>query len=253
MIKWMLFKFFAMNHKLCDKIEPHLPQAQTDLFSLYEKIVAQHMNSRPEQTLVDVGGGRSCAFAKDRDPAKRAKIIAVDVSAEELKHNTDVQEKRVANIAEGLPFGAEEIDLIVSRSVLEHLEKLDEFVADSRRVVKKGGYFIHLLPSKFAPFSILNQALPQALSRKAVHFFIPESKGICGFPAFYKNCYYSGINSLFKRHGFKIINIHLSYYQSPYFKSFAPLFLLSALYEALVQALGAKNLCAYLLVISTKR
>ena len=248
-----LRKFFAANRELCKKIEPYLPQAQTKIFDLYEKVVAQYMNSRAGQTVVDVGGGKSCAFAKYRDPAQKARIIAVDISEEELKHNTDVEEKKVANIEHGLPFGAEEVDLIVSRSVLEHLERLDDFVANSKQALKKGGYFIHLFPSKFAPFSLINQALPHTLSRRVLHFLIPESKGIGGFPTFYKYCYYSGINELLKKHDFEIVDIHLGYYQQEYFYFFAPLFLVNALYEALIQALGAKNLGAYLLVIARKK
>ena len=78
------------------------------------------MNSRPNQIIVDVGGGKSCTFAQYRDPTQKARIIVGDVSQEELDYNIDVDEKKVANIARGLPFETEEVDLIVSRFVLEH-------------------------------------------------------------------------------------------------------------------------------------
>jgi ubiquinone/menaquinone biosynthesis C-methylase UbiE len=252
----MVRKFFAANRAICKKIAPYLPQttfSYVDINELYEKVVAQYMNSRADQTVVDVGGGKSCAFAEYRDPTQKAKIIAVDISEEELKHNTEVDEKRVVDVVQGLPFDAEEVDLIVSHSVLEHLERTDEFVVNSKVTLKKGGYFIHLFPCKFAPFALINQALPHALSRKVVYFFKPETKGICGFPAFYNDCYYSGISKVLKEHDFEIVDVHLSYYQSPYFNFFAPLYLVNALYEALIYALGVKNLCAYLLIIARKK
>jgi SAM-dependent methyltransferase len=216
------------------------------------QIVAYYMNLRTKQTVADVGGGKSCPFAKYRDPAQKTKIIAVDTSESELEQNTDVDEKRVANVVQGLPFETEEVDLIVSSSVLEHLENLDDFVANSTKSLKKGGYFIHLFPSKYAPFALINQALPHTFSKPVVDFFRSEQRGICGFPALYRDCYYSAIRRLLKKHNLEIVDIHLSYYQSIYFSFFAPLFLVSALYELLIQTLGAKNLCAYLLVIARK-
>ena len=135
-----LYKFFAVNRELCIKIEPYLPQAKVNIVDLYDKVVAQHLNMKANQITVDVGGGRRCSFANYREPTQKAKIIAVDISEEELKHNTDADETRVANVAQRLPFEAEEVDLIVSRMVLEHLEDVEGFVADSRRTLKKGGW-----------------------------------------------------------------------------------------------------------------
>jgi SAM-dependent methyltransferase len=245
--------FLRINKELCRRIEPYLPQAKANIWTMYVEVVARHMNARPNLTVVDVGGGRFCPFAKYRQPSQNTRIIAVDTSEDELRHNTDVDERRSADIVHELPFETGEVDLIVSRSVLEHLESIDDFVGDSRRTLRKGGSFIHLFPSKFAPFALLNQALPHALSKRLVDFFRPEKKGICGFPAIYNNCYYSAITKLLEKHEFEVIDIRPSYYQSLYFDFCAPLFLLSALYEALIQTLGARNLCAYLLVIARKK
>lgn len=246
----MLRKFFALNRKACKKIEPYLPQASANMDRLYERTVAQYMNSKRGQVVADVGGGKSCIFAKYREPGAGAKIIAVDISEEELEQNIEVQEKRVTDITKDLPFSPGEVDLIVSRSVLEHLENVDSFIANSKRVLKKGGYFIHLFPSKFAPFALINQALPDSISSRVLYFFMPASKGRCGFPAYYDNCYYSSITNLLDKHGFKVVHTHLSYYQSPYFYFFLPLYLISALYEIVIQALDARNLCAYVLIVA---
>jgi len=246
-------RFLDINKKLCQKIEPYLPQTKIDLGALYIELVTRYMNSRTNQTIVDVGGGKSCPFAQYKDPTQQTRIVAVDTSEDELKHNIDVDEKVVANIAQGFPFEAEAVDLIVSRSVLEHLESVEEFMARSATSLKKGGYFIHLLPSKFAPFALINQVLPHTVSTKVLDSFKPEMKGICGFPAFYDNCYYSAISRLLAKYDFEIIDIYISYYQSSYFSFFAPLFLASALYEMSILKLSAKNLCAYLLIVARKK
>lgn len=244
--------FLAFNKRLCARVELRLPQAKVDVFRLYAETVARYMNARPQQVVLDVGGGKSCVFARYRDPAMRTKIIAVDVSEEELRHNSDVDEKRVANITEDLPFAPGEADLIVSRSVLEHLRDLEGFVIGAKTTLKQGGHFIHLFPSRFAPFALINRALPNGLSKSVLHHLRPESKGVGGFPAFYDECYYAGFTRLMEKHGFEVIDVELSYYQSEYYSFFAPFYLASALYEAVTLKLGMKNLCAHMLVTARK-
>jgi len=213
------------------------------------------MNSRSGQVVVDVGGGRSCPFAKYRDPAAQTKIIAVDVLEEELRQNEDVDERRAANITQGLPFEADEIDLLVSRWVLEHLESTDNFFESSEVALKREGYSIHLFASRFAPFALINQALPDILVDKVNDFFLSRGSksGRRRFPAVYDHCYYSGIEKLLENHGFEMVDVHLNYYQARYFSFFFPLFLANALYEMLILALGAKNLAAHILVIARKK
>jgi ubiquinone/menaquinone biosynthesis C-methylase UbiE len=250
----MIREIIAANRKLCDKIEPHLPQVRLDgdLSETHVRSIVKYMNSSPGQVIVDVGAGKSSPYVKYRKPALKTKIIGVDVSEEELKDNVDVDEKRVANIMVDLPFEPEEVDLILSTSVLEHLENVESFIARSRRVLKVGGYFIHVFSSKFAPYALINQALPNSVARKVLYFAVPDSPGIRGFPAFYDRTYYSGISRLLKQHNFEVVSVQVQYYQSPYFKFFFPLFLVSAIYEMLIRALGAKDLAGYVLVIARK-
>jgi SAM-dependent methyltransferase len=249
----VLREFLAANRRFCNKLKRHLPQAKTDAFLFYEELVARYMNSKRDQTVVDVGGGKHCSFCKYRDPDMGTKIVAVDISAEEMEHNDEVDEKRVADVTQSFPFQNGEVDLIVSSSVLEHLENLDGFVMSSRRALKDYGYSIHLLPCRFAPFALINQILPKGFSRKLLFFFFPERKGFAGFPAFYDKCYYSAIKPAFEKRGFEVVEMHLNYYQSEYFNFFVPLFVMSALYEVLLQAIGAKNLCAYIIIVARKK
>jgi SAM-dependent methyltransferase len=210
------------------------------------------MNERPNQLVVDVGGGKSCPFAKYRRPGFGTRIVAVDVSADEIEENRDVDETRTADIMQELPFEAGEVDMIVSRSVLEHLVDLEAFVANSARVLKPGGYFIHLFPGRFAPFAIINRMFPQRLSRRILFFLHPQTVGICGFPAFYDRCSYSALARLVESRGFEIEEQRMSYYQSRYFDFFFPLYLLSVGYELLARASGLSDLSAYVLIVARK-
>ena len=49
-----------------------------------------------------------------------------------------------------LPFDDEQFDMTFSESTVEHVENLEDFVAEAARVTKLGGVSIHYFPSKFS-------------------------------------------------------------------------------------------------------
>jgi SAM-dependent methyltransferase len=248
----MLRPFFEANRRMSRWVEARLPQARDNMYDIYERTVAQYMNARPDQVVVDVGGGKTCPFAKYRRPGLNTRIIAVDISAEEISQNKDVDDCRVADVTRELPLACGEADMVVSRSVLEHLRDLDAFVAASSKVLKTGGMFIHLMPGRFAPFAIINRALPNWLSRRMIHYLHPSTVGIGGFPAFYDRCYESALTQVLEARGFVVEEMKLGYYQSQYYNFLFPAFLASASYEMLVRSLRARNLAAYVLVVARK-
>jgi SAM-dependent methyltransferase len=249
----MLRTLFNANRRMSRWLEARLPQAKADPYGDYARLVADRMNARPQQLLADIGGGRSCPFAEYRRPELETRIVAVDVSEDEIRLNSDVDETRVADIMQDLPFETSEVDMIVSRSVLEHLDDLEAFVIASKRVLKPGGSFIHVFPNRYALFAVLNRALPHRISQRLLYFFQPQMAGICGFPAFYDRCSYTEIKDLLIAHGFEVERVDVSYYQSRYFDFFFPAFVVSAVYEMIVRALGARDLGAYVTVVAHRR
>ncbi len=168
--------------------------------------------------------------------------------------NTSVDEKRVADVvAQSLPFETGELDLIVSSSVLEHLQDLEAFVRESARVLRPGGGFIHVFPSRYALFAILNRLVPHRLKRGALHYAHPGTTDTQGFPAYYDRCYDSAISELLRRNGFEIEAARASYYgSSPYFSIFVPAFALFLASEMLAKATGRLDLCTTLLVVARR-
>ena len=245
-------RVLRFNHRWSMAVERRLPQARTNLQHRYERVVAEYANAAPRQIVVDAGGGRQCPFARRLDPAAAARIVAVDIDAAALKANEDVDETRVADASKLLPFADAEVDLVVSRSMLEHLVDTSGFVRETYRVLKPGGYTIHVFPSKYAPFSLLNRMLPRTLSSKALHLLVPDSKGSLGFPAYYDHTYAGGMRRVLERLGFEVIDVRVGYYQASYFAFFVPLYVLNAVYELLVSRLGLADLAATVLVVARK-
>jgi len=245
--------FLRANKRVALAIQNHLPQAKTNLHEEYARTVAEYLRALQRgSVVVDVGGGKKCDFAHHRRPDSGVKLVAVDVSAEELAHNTDVDEKLVADASERLPFGNEEVDMIVSHSVVEHLRDSEAFVRESARVLKRGGLFIHMLPNRFAPFSVANQLMPRGLSRRLLRVLIPGSEGRLGFPAFYDRTYPSALRQMTARSGFEIVELRVGYYQAEYFDFFVPLYLLNVVYELITSSLRLENLAANVLIVARK-
>jgi SAM-dependent methyltransferase len=247
-------KFVSANKRVSYRIERHLPQRRLDIQAMYDQTVATRMARLPSRAVVvDVGAGKECTFARSRKRDAEVRVIGVDRSSDELAENRDVDEKRVADVTLGLPFETGEVDMVVSRSVIEHLRDSESFVREASRVLKPGGYCIHLFASKFAPFAIANRMLPAKVATKLLDTMHPECAGKLGFESHYDKTYVSGMRALLIRNGFEVENVLVSYYQSGYYNFFLPLYLLSAIYELLVQALRAENLAAKVMIVAKKR
>lgn len=248
----MLRRFIRANQRLCDRLEKWLPQARPNIGARFEEIVVEHMNRSPGLLVVDVGSGKRCPFACLKNPVAQPRIVAVDISEEELKQNRDVDEYRVADVTRSLPFRDAEADMVVSLNTLEHISPLPVFMQHVRRILKPGGVSIHLFSSRYAPFVILNRVLPQTVSRYLLHVLYEESRDRAGYPAGYDHCSPRAIQSVLREHGFAVETIEVSYYQSAYYRFFVPFYLISAGYELLVRALGLRSLAAYVLVVARK-
>lgn len=174
--------FLAYNQALSARIEPHLPHAEPKISPLYAETVASYLASEGNQLVVDVGGGRKCHFARYKRSGANTRIIAVDISGDQLRQNRDVDDKILADATSSLPFDDAQVDLIASRFLLGHLRMIDGLVRDSARALKPGGHSIHAFPSKFAPYALINRALPDEFAKRLLRILRPNTKDGCGFP-----------------------------------------------------------------------
>jgi ubiquinone/menaquinone biosynthesis C-methylase UbiE len=241
-----------MNQRASWEVLRRLPHSKVNLHKEYVTLVNEVVAARPGQVVVDVGGGRACIFARDKSAYRSARIIAVDIDAEELALNEDAHEKLLCDASDQLPLADESAHLVVSSSTVEHLRDVDRFLSESRRVLQPGGHVIHVFPSKWAPYAIVNRILPEAVAQRILRIVFPGSEGILGYRTYYDKCHASAIRKTLERHGFDVVAIRTSYSQSYYFAFFFPVFVLMALYELAAWALGLKLLAADVLVVARR-
>jgi SAM-dependent methyltransferase len=248
----VLRSFIHANRRICAAIECHLPQRRLDISLLYERTVGERMRNLPAGSIiVDAGGGRLCPYAEYKPEGLR--IIAVDVTDEDLRRNIEADEWRVADIASHLPFADGAVAIVTSKHVLEHLPDTGRFLEEARRVLKPGGWFVSLFPGRNAPFAVASRILPDRLKQRLVHGLHPETAGTHRFHTWYDRCYSTAYRRLLEEHGFKVEQEVVSYYQSHYFGFFVPLYLLSVLWELVLMALRARDSAATLLFVARRR
>lgn len=241
--------FVESNRRASTAIEQSLLLADA-LDEDYGLAVARAMNASAG-LVVDIGGGRRCLFAKYRRSA--ATIVAVDVSPEELSYNQDADRRVVADATKKLPFASDSVDVVCSRSAVEHLPDVDRFLAEAHRVLRPGGLTVSLFPSKNAPYAIIKRALPHSVGRRLLHLVKPYAKDFVGFPTYYHQCTLRAMKRALRRQGFEIVETRVSYYQADYFKFLFPLYILNLVFELVAKKTRCTPLAASVLIVARKQ
>lgn len=105
------------------------------------------INPQADWQMLDVatGGGHTAFFFSPLV----AEVVASDLTTEMLQAAEKVaKEKGLTNIrfesaqAEALPYGDATFDLVTCRVAPHHFSSIPQFLAEARRVLKQGGYFL---------------------------------------------------------------------------------------------------------------
>lgn len=249
----MIRSFIAANVRLSLALHNRLPwRFKRDFFSFYYELVADHVTREKPAVALDAGCGRRTDFM-ELLPSSPTYFIGLDFDFEELRHNRDIAHLLVADATKTLPIADGTIDILTTRSVLEHLADSEQFFRESCRVLSPGGTAIHIFPGRNAPFALLNRLLSNRMANRLLSWFYPEIEGGWGYPAFYDNCSYRSVRAALKRSGFEIEGIHCRFYQATYYRAFLPAYLLFLTYDLMLWMLRAKRLSSQLIVIARKK
>jgi SAM-dependent methyltransferase len=246
--------FFDMNVSLSRATERrfNLP-SDKPLWRYFETEAMALIRTLPAGArVVDLGGGRRSVYAHAVERTRGIQLVAVDASAEELAMNRDVSETRVADVAQGLPFPDESVDLILSRALLEHVDGVPAAVGHMARVLRCGGVSLHLVPCRYSLFAVTARILPFEPLLKLLHAVRPSTRGQVEFVVHYDHCYPSALERLFRESGFRRVDVSLCWGQPGYFEEAYPLFVLHAIYARALEILRLRRLAAYMVVRAEK-
>jgi SAM-dependent methyltransferase len=219
------------------------------LWQRFQHEAAQRVRELPDAaTVLDLGGGRRCVYAQAVPRGRNIRLVAVDISAEELAANEDVTDTRVADISKELPFADGSVDLVLSRALLEHVPDVPAAVRHMARVLKPGGVALHLVPGRYSLFGLAARLLPFRPLLGLVHLVMPWTRGQVEFDVRYDHCHPAALERLFREAGCRNVEVEVCWAQPGYFLALFPLFVAHAAYEWVVRRLGVRRLASYMIV-----
>jgi len=215
-------------------------------YLVFERTVDQYL--RPDQTLLDAGCGRTApVLVKYRGRASR--LIGVDL----VDFPAQIEGvELLKNDLSAIPIEDACIDVVMSRSVMEHVADPRAVYGEMRRVLKPGGYFIFLTGNLWDYAALCAQAVPNRFHP----WIVAKTQGRAEadvFPTQYKTNTVGAVRKWAMRTGFEVVSFDYLGQYPAYFMFNGLLFLLATGYEKLIQKVEAlRFLRGWILVVLRK-
>lgn len=202
----------------------------------------------PGGALLDAGCGRTVPVLR-KFQGVAGRLVGVD-----LVDFVDVYagiETYNADLAR-LPLADASVDLIISRSVFEHLVDPAAVYAECQRVLKPGGRLLFLTASNWDYGTLVARMIPNRFHAKVVRY-VEGREEEDTFPTQYKSNSSAVVHGLAQRAGLTVEQIEYLNQYPNYFMFNGPLFFLGMCYERVTSRFEAlKALRGWILVTLTK-
>jgi len=196
-------------------------------YRIFEQEVERHL--KRDDTLLDAGCGRAAPIlARFKGRARR--LIGVDL----VDFTPAPAEMELLKCDLGkMPLESASVDLVMSRSVMEHVTDPARVYGEIHRVLRVGGHFIFLTANLWDYASIIAKLIPNRFHPWIVSK--TEGRAECDvFPVAYRTNTRSAVAKWAARSGFEVVSFrYLGQYPS-YFMFNGFLFLLATGYEKII-------------------
>lgn len=216
-------------------------------YRIYEKAVLDH--SGPGSIILDAGCGREAPVLQKLAGIRR-NLFGVDIG--ELHQVKDHPIQLAKSDLHSISLKSESVNLVISRSVLEHLKNPVETYKEVYRILKPGGKFIFLTPNLYDYASIISKSIPSRFHASIVRLTEGRNEEDT-FPTYYRSNAGRNIRRLANLKGFEICSLeYLGQYPS-YFMFNPVLFMIGTAYDKFVCRFAAlKCLRGWILTVLRK-
>jgi SAM-dependent methyltransferase len=219
--------FTKRDREKCEQLYEKYYQGRKFHDTLYTQMIRKYL--RPGQRILDAGCGRYLTFSKDLSDV--AEVVGVDLEPTLETDNREFPFGVRADLGD-LPFPPESFDMVISRSVVEHLADPCRVFGEFYRVLRPAGRVIVITPNKYDYVSLIAAATPYSWHRQLVSRIFQSSEDDV-FPTVYRANTISAMRKAFQAAGFLDRELgSINHY--PAYLMFSPtLFRLGVLYERL--------------------
>ena len=239
--------FTERDREKCERLLDEYSVGRKFSRTQYRELI--HKYAASGHRLLDAGCGRYLEFSKEL--ADNVHVFGVDLEPTLETHNQRSPFGVRGNLGQ-LPFPDNYFDLIISRSVIEHLEDPSVVFREFHRVLKPGGRVILSTPNKYDYVSVIARITPYSFHRKLASKTLQVSEDDV-FPTLYRANTLSKLGKELRSAGFiqqelKAINHY------PAYLMFSPLlFRLGILYEKITSIHALRFLRGTLLAVFEKQ
>jgi SAM-dependent methyltransferase len=200
---------------------------------LFYEWVRQH--TRRDTRLLNLGAGPPTGSSLRVFKNEVAEVVGADVDRAILA-NPELD--RAVLITDGrLPFDDDSFDVVLSDYVLEHVEKPDEFLAETHRVLRRGSSFFFRTPNLWHYVALVSAITPHAVhAALADHLRLKPAGSQQPWPTFYRLNSRRALENGARKAEFSRVELRMIETEPSYLKFSAVPFLLGISYERLVNS-----------------
>jgi SAM-dependent methyltransferase len=219
--------FTKRDREKCSQLYERYYQGREFHDTLYNKLIRKYVRSG--QRILDAGCGRDLTFSKDLSDV--AEVVGIDLEPTLETANREFPFGVRGDLSH-LPFRPESFDMVISRSVVEHLEDPCQVFREFHRVLRPAGKVIVITPNKYDYVSLIAAVTPYSWHRRLVSRIFQSSEDDV-FPTLYRANTISAMRKAFRAAGFLDRELATINHYPAYFMFSPALFRLGVLYERL--------------------
>ncbi|HXE04751.1 MAG TPA: class I SAM-dependent methyltransferase, partial [Bryobacteraceae bacterium] len=172
--------FTPNDRRKCEQLYDKYYAGRKFFDSRYRELIRKYL--RPGQRLLDAGCGRYLRFCKELSDT--AHVVGIDLDTV-IETNNQSEPFGLRGDLGHLPFPSNHFDMVISRSVVEHLEDPKLVFEEFCRVLRPGGKVVIVTPNKYDYVSLIAALTPYKVHRALVSkiFSVPEDDV---FPTLYR-------------------------------------------------------------------
>lgn len=202
----------------------------------------------PRGTVLDLGCGKRSPMGKYRHSVKL--LVGTDLEFGDLKDNADIRAVVMADGAR-LPFPSCLFDLVVSKTVIEHILDPSLLFKEAHRVLKPGGIFVWATSNLNSIPILFSRLTPLTVHKWVYRLIFGKSVTFNQFPTYYRANTRKALDQRLAQAGFSKVAFYSASWPQ-YFAFNRPLFRLFLPIHCLSNRLGLELFQVHLIGVHRK-
>jgi ubiquinone/menaquinone biosynthesis C-methylase UbiE len=238
--------FTPEDREKCEQLRAKYYSGRKFFDAMYRETIRATL--RPGETLLDAGCGRYMKYCKDLVGV--GTVVGIDLEST-LETNNRTLPFGVRGDVGRLPFADETFDVVISRSVIEHLEDPPQVFREFYRVMKPGGRVVLVTPNKYDYVSLIAAVTPYKFHRFLVSKIFRVSEDDV-FPTLYRANTIRTLSKALHAAGLKERELEMINHYPAYLMFSPAFFRLGVLYERITSLRALRSLRGSILCVFEK-